>query len=514
MPLSLLLLAACDAPRERDPAFRCATDHGGAYPPRTSYAGIHGGPRNDDFVDCEAPADWAPAWHALQGTVIAQPNTFSPDGRTIYVTTSQPRPDDCSVHALDAETGETEWCLALSGAITSSVEVDAAGDLYVGSDTAIVSLRPDGAERWRVTLPQPDDATNPNGAIGLHFDPKGRLVTLTDLGVLLVLDRATGDPIASLDLPAATGFVPPASLAGEFLDLSSIVPPEVLEDFEAMNGADFDLLSFIGSGGQFSDNTVAIAPDGAILVTGGGPSPTEGALLRVEERAGGLEVSFYAPFRKGSAASPSVSRDGRWARISDGNSPGSVLGLEAPAAAALLFDLQACGANTDADADPARCAAAHDVALSGPSLGAAPVFDGGEHYLWESAFADLFREGVPDVSAWRKEDRLWATDLPDGALWSSVLTLTRDRIVGTMTRLTPSTSQLLTITLPETAESEVVALDRATGEVVFRAPVTDDATSTVTVGPDGSLYVNQLGLLHAFAVDTRVTGGVMKFEPR
>ena len=511
--LMLVATGCLDGPVPES-APRCATPHGGAYPATTSYAGIHGGPRNDDFVDCEAPADWRPAWQALQGRVIAQPNTFSPDGVLLYVTTSQPQPDACTVFALAADSGATEWCLPLTGAITSSVEVDRDGNLYVGSDSAIVSLRPDGSERWRVELPQPADLANPNGAIGLHFDPEGRLVTLTDLGVLMLLDRADGALLASLDLPAATGFVPPASLAGGNLNISSLVPAEVIEDFEAMNGNDFDLLSFIGSGGQFSDNTVAIAPDGAILVTGGGPTPSEGALLRVELRSGALEVVWYAPFRKGSAASPSVSADGRWVRISDGNAPGAVFGLERPAASALLFDMKACGENTDGNTAPEQCAAAIEVPLSAPALGAAPVFNDAEHYLWEVNFADLYQTEVPDVSAWDGETQRWATHLPDGAVWSSVLTLTRDRVIGTMTTLTPSTRRILSVVLPATAESEVVALDRATGELVFRAPVTDDATSTVTVGPDGALYVNQLGLLHAFAVDTRVVGGIVKFAPK
>jgi D-beta-D-heptose 7-phosphate kinase/D-beta-D-heptose 1-phosphate adenosyltransferase len=56
-------------------------------------------------------------------------------------------------------------------------------------------------------------------------------------------------------------------------------------------------------------------------------------------------------------------------------------------------------------------------------------------------------------------------------------------------------------------------LDRATGEIVFDAPVTDDSAAAVTVGPDGSVYVAILALLHSFAVDTRPVGGVICFAP-
>ena len=91
--------------------------------------------------------------------------------------------------------------------------------------------------------------------------------------------------------------------------------------------------------------------------------------------------------------------------------------------------------------------------------------------------------------------------------------VTNNHIIGTMTRFTASGENLLTIALPATASSELVVVDRATGAVVTRQPTTDDSTSTVTIGPDGSLYVTQLGLLTGFAIDTRITGGVMRFSP-
>ncbi len=287
-----------DADDDADP-FRCATPRGGAYPATTSYGGIHAGPRNDDFVDCDTPSAFTEAWHVLQGRVIAQPNTFSPDGATVYLTTSEPEPGACTVFALDAATGDERWCVNLPGAITSAVEVDAAGDLFVASDTCIVSLDASGAPRWTLDLPQGDaPPDNPNGAVGLHFTPSGRVATVTDLGVVMLIDRADGDIVASLDLPATLGFVPPASIDLD-IDLSWFVPQAVLDDFDAVNGADFDILSFIGSGGQFSDNTVGVGPDGEIYVVGGGPDPRTGSLMRVDpgDDESTLVVRWYAPLR-------------------------------------------------------------------------------------------------------------------------------------------------------------------------------------------------------------------------
>ena len=56
-------------------------------------------------------------------------------------------------------------------------------------------------------------------------------------------------------------------------------------------------------------------------------------------------------------------------------------------------------------------------------------------------------------------------------------------------------------------------IDRHTGAVAFRAPITDDSSSTVTVGPDGSLYVTLLSLLHTMSIDTDPVAGVMRFLP-
>jgi hypothetical protein len=128
-------------------------------------------------------------------------------------------------------------------------------------------------------------------------------------------------------------------------------------------------------------------------------------------------------------------------------------------------------------------------------------------------FSNLFDNTTDDVFAYDGDTLAWSAALPDDAIWSSVLTLTRNHVIGTMTRLVRGDARILTIPLPDRADSEIVVLDRADGALVFNAPVADDATSTVTVGPDGSLYANLYGLVSAFAVDTYMVGGVVRFAP-
>ncbi len=335
----------------------------------------------------------------------------------------------------------------------------------------------------------PDDA--PGGPTGLHLHPLGYVAAAGGNGEIALLDRATGETAAALSV--FDGFdLPRIERPGLSVDLEPLLPQAVVDDF--------------------------IAPNGTLYALGSGATADTGALVQVRVDASGdgvaLAAGWVAEFQGGSASSPSISPDGHWLKITDGNSTAGLLTPDAVEARALLFDIDACDDNTDDDDAPDRCAPALTVPLlSGPALGASPMLDDLEHYVWEVQFADLFGSAVPDLIRYEGTAEIWRLDLPDDAVWSSVLTITDRHIVGTRTTFTDSGQNLLTISLPATASSALVAVDRATGEVVFTAPTTDDSTSTVTIGPDGALYVTQLGLLSGFAIDTRITGGIMRFAP-
>lgn len=499
------------------PDFACAVDRPFPYPSPMSYVGVHASPRNDDLVDCDLGGSWTSVWHVLQGRGIAQPNTFSPDGATTYVTTSEPSPGDCTLWALDVETGATQWCLPVPGALAATIEVDVEGNLYVTADATVSSWDQDGQPRW--STPIPGDAPERN-ATGLHFSPAGHVATVTDAGMVMLLGRADGQVLAELDLPGALGLVPAAGLGLE-LDFEMLLPDAVGQDFATLFGAGGvggALGKFAGGSGNFSDNTLAVADDGTLYVVGGGLDDAHGALvqIRVEgtDDVPSLVPGWLVELTGSSASSPSVSSDGAWVKVSDGNSLAGFLDPATAEAHAHIVDIATCDANDDADPAPDRCAPAHSIPLlTGPALGASPVLDGGESWRWEVQFASLYDHSSPDVVSSKLGEDVLAFTLPDDRVWSSVLTISRDHIVGTMTALTPSNAEVLSITLPAEASSELVVLDRATGAVVFSAPITDDSTSTVTIGPDGSLYVTMLALLHTLSVDTRPVGGLMRFAP-
>jgi len=137
MAVIAALTAGCSGEEgEGTDAYPCTPDQPFPYPSGIPYVGIHAGPANSDIVGCASAGTFTRSWHALEGLGVVQPNTFSPDGLTTYVTTTHPDTDGCRVHALDATTGALAWCLSYPEDVArSAVEVDAEGNLYVAAGT-------------------------------------------------------------------------------------------------------------------------------------------------------------------------------------------------------------------------------------------------------------------------------------------------------------------------------------------------------------------------------------------
>jgi hypothetical protein len=537
--LSLLLalsLGACgendtlvpepEAPAPADPVtdpvtdaadFSCQVQQPYPYAESIPYGSIHAGPGNNDWVPCTLAPAFEESWHALQGYGVAQPNTFSPDGSVTYVTSSRPTPEACTLHALSTSDGSVRWCHAYEGAIWSAVEVDLDGHLYVATGTTIVSLTAEGEERW--VTPTPAHDYGDNGAVGLHFTPDGHLATVTNHGTALLVSRTDGAILASLDLPAAFGFDVPPPPENE-LSLMDLLPQAVLDDFAMLQTGDPSALLDVFSGtGNFSDNTIAVAPNGDLYVVGGGPTMGMSAVMQIRvdgtPEAPTLSPGWHGELVESSAASPAVSPDGATLKVADGNSMPNFLDPENASAHIRLFDIASCDANGDGDPDPDRCIPDLSIPLAtGPIMGTTPLLDDRVHYVYETQFSEILEDIWVDLRAFEGDTLLWETRLPDGLQWTSVITVTNDHLVGTATRFTASDTAIFTVELPRTAQSELVLVDRQTGALTFRAPITDDASSTVTVGPDGSLYVTLLSLLHTMSLETHPVAGVIRFTPQ
>ena len=457
------------------------------------------------------------AWHQLTGVTIAQPNTFSPDGSVTYVTSSQPQPNDCTVHAIFTEDGATQWCKAYPGAIWSAVEVDENGDLYFTTGEAILSLAPTGELRWEVAIPPYGEEND--GAMGVHFTPDGHVAAVSNQGVVMILSRENGALLTTLDIRENWNFV--GKEAVDFgLSITDLLPKAIIDDLIAVQHGDpSDFLSMFAGDANFSDNTISVAPNGDLYIIGGGLTATDSALIQVRMEGSPdapiLVPGWYTPVSAGSASSPGISPDGKTVKVSDGNSLPNFLDPANAGAMSHIVDIAACDANTDTNPDAGVCAPAQSVPLAtGPAMGTMPMLNEAIHYQYETQFSDLMNTESVDLRAFKGDELLWEIQLPDELVWSSVITVTDNLLVGTATRFTGSDQSLMTVEFPSTAESELVLIDRITGKVVFRAPITDDSTSTVTIGADGSLYVTMLSLLHSMSLNTHPVGGMIRFSPR
>lgn len=514
-------MAACTPSALSPYELPCAPSQSAPYPPASPYLGVHANAGNNDVVACESAPAFVERWHALRGLAMSQPNTFSPDRTITYAATFNPDPTGCDVHAVRVADGSVAWCRTFPPSVGgSAIEVDADGNLYLTADRSVYSLYADGTDRWATDLGGTGGTSFGDGPLGVHFTPGGSVATVTSDGIVALLARDDGHELARLDLPTVTGFVPAEALTG--VDLGALVPADVQADLEATFGTAMGgggLAAFLGASGHFSDNTIAVSSRGDLFVMGGGPDPMHGALIALHvggaPAAPTLSFAWAAVTNGGSATSPSVTFDGRWVSYGDGSNVSALLDPTHADARLYVADVDACDANTDADSDPMRCSAAFSTRLErGPIAGSPPLLPNGALLFWEiSVDQGSFDASARDVAYLAPDGTSWEATLPDGLDWTSVMTVTDTHVLGTASRITPGREHIVSVDLPSRVESYLAVLDRTDGTLVFRAPVPDDSTATVTIGPDGSAYVGMFGLLAILASDQHPTLGLVRFSP-
>lgn len=503
----------------------CVVEQPAPYPSGSTYLGVHANRENNDVVACETGSAFVEVWHALEGLAMSQPNTFSPDGTVTYAATFNPDPGGCTVHAVSVADGTVLWCRPLPRSVGgSAIEVDEDGNLYVTADELVISLDASGEERWRSVVGAPSSGGDfGDGPLGVHFTPDGHIATITNAGVVHLLSRSDGSSLATLDLPVELGFVPPAAIDTGGVDLMSLLPESVRADLLATFGptdGSGGLFAFLGAGGGFSDNTVAVSSRNEIYVVGGGRDPEHGALIQVRiegtTAAPTLVAGWALHTNAGSATSPSITFDGRFVSVGDGSNLEALLDPRGADAHLYVADVDACDSNVDDAPAMEDCASAWGVALErGAMAGSPPILPDGSLLFWEvSVSQGVFDDAARDLVRTGPDGTIvWESVLPDGLDWTSVMTVSDTHVLGTVSAIEPSAARIVSVRLPSTIESHLAVVDLATGALVFRAPVPDDSTATVTIGPEGSLYVGLFGLLDILATEETPTLGLVRFAP-
>ena len=115
------------------------------------------------------------------------------------------------------------------------------------------------------------------------------------------------------------------SAEGLGIDLASLLPEAVRQDFLTIfgEGGAGGLGTFAGASGNFSDNTLAVAPDDTLYIIGGGLDLEHGALVQVRVEGDAntpqLTAGWLLETTSGIASSPAVSPDGGTVFVGSGD---------------------------------------------------------------------------------------------------------------------------------------------------------------------------------------------------
>lgn len=148
----------------------------------SSWSATHADSANSDYSPISGARSLALAWQREFGGATTLGATTDGSGR-LFLTTAAA---GCHLYALDAATGRTLWCSDVVGrlAVISAPLLDRDGHLFVADGQAMYAFSRDGALLWRQPI-----AGVPLSA---QFTPAGRLIFVTNIGQIYILERLTG----------------------------------------------------------------------------------------------------------------------------------------------------------------------------------------------------------------------------------------------------------------------------------------------------------------------------------
>ena len=253
-----------------------------------------------------------------------------------------------------------------------------------------------------------------------------------------LLERETGRILTQFDIAAEYGFVAPEPRLPDSIDLLNFFPESSTNDFITAFGsreaANATLGNFLGVSGSFTDNTVGISKRDEIYIQSGGPTEDDGTIVQLritsDDAAVELKAGWYILVNGGSAASPSISKNGRFLVLSDGAASSTALSQGESEAYVSLVDLEACNANIDDAPEEALCAPIQSNLLTrGAMAGAPPIADDGTiYYRIGTRFYAALRK--PDLFTLKADGSVVSKQFDDDYDWSSVMTVSNNHLIG------------------------------------------------------------------------------------
>ncbi len=258
------------------------------------WSSVHADGSNSDYSPVAGPTRLALAWQKTFAGRINLGPTVDREGR-VYVTTGTAT---CPLHALDGATGAELWCSSEVNqfAAMSSPVIDVDGRVFLADSVAMHAFDHDGKVLWETPIK--------GVPLSAQLTPNGRVVFITNIGVVYVLRREDG---------------------------AAVLPP-----YELIPGATFDPSKVSACGLGTADCPVANTPSvdletGIISFTFWAPGAAQASLraMRVSEGPTPTLTALWTndSLPGGSASSPDLSADGT--RIYVNDNAGAIHALDA-----------------------------------------------------------------------------------------------------------------------------------------------------------------------------------------
>ena len=464
---------------------RAPMDNGRFYG-RTTWSAAHRDNRNSDFIPLPTPDAMRRTWRGIEGANFFMGPTIGPDGK-IYATSARGQ-GHSHLHAYDARGNLAwksnpmeSWDDLDSAAFLSAAVLDEAGHIYLADSNQLWSFDAEGRVRWVTNLPSLDV----NGYIfSVYFTHTGHAGVISGDGKVALFERSTGAlAMPILALPGVAGLPASPMPPGLFADGS--IDERILQDsWDAIFGFNMEVA-----------NTPSVhSESGRIFIVATGREADAVVLYGIDVEESGLAIAFETSLgRSGSGTSPTVSFDGRFVYVIDGE--GHLTGVNAQTG-----DISWKSAET---------------AVTGVSSTATPdgrvyTFDLNELYCWDGSNGEVIwkrdlrevaSQKVPWHASWygkphaslvsgimAAEDGFWAilsvgTNIP----------IPEDR----QGQIQPPIASLDTTHFAQPTEYFLVHYDYD-GNLKFKTPFVDGA-ALIAMGLDGRMYATTLSVSGSIA---------------
>ncbi len=278
---------------------------------RTTWSGAHRDARNSDYVPVPSPNAVRRTWTGIERGNFFMPPVIGANGN-VYAT-SAGGPGESHLHAFTPG-GRLLWKAAPmqsmddldSAAYFSAPVVDVDDHLYLADGNQLWSFTNEGAVRWVTDLP----ALGVNGYVfSAFFTHQGHVGLISSDGKVALFDRASGElALPILDLPGVDGV--PSSPMPPGLLVDDLIDPALLQDnWDAIWGFNMEVA-----------NTPSVSPEtGRIFIVATGRQPDHTVLYGLDVQEEGIAIAFETQLGvSGSGTSPTVSFDGRYVYVVDG----------------------------------------------------------------------------------------------------------------------------------------------------------------------------------------------------